>query len=122
MLTNNSICVDYGGDYCPCILGETGNCNVCNQLNGGDFCDCKAGGAFCVKQELIRNNMKARKGREALVCSIIRKGVVDIPLLIIMDSLIPLYGCMMVQPIVDFSSMIVAFILMIRHVRMAGDL
>lgn len=46
--------------------------------------------------------------REAMVCSILRKGVVDIPLLIVMDSLWPLYGCMWVQPIVDFTAMLVA--------------
>ena len=38
-----------------------------------------------------------------------RKGVVDIPLLIIMNALWPLFGCMWVQPIVDFTSMLVAF-------------
>lgn len=48
------------------------------------------------------------KVKEALVCSILRKGVVDIPLLFFMDSLIPLYGCMTVQPIVDSLSLIVA--------------
>lgn len=46
--------------------------------------------------------------KEALICSIIRKGVLDIPLLILLDSLFPLYGCMWVQPIVDFISFIVA--------------
>lgn len=49
------------------------------------------------------------RSREALVCSILRKGVVDIPLLIVMNALWPLFGCMWVQPIVDFTSMLVAF-------------
>ena len=49
------------------------------------------------------------RSREALICSILRKGVVDIPLLIIMNALWPLFGCMWVQPIVDFTSMLVAF-------------
>ena len=48
------------------------------------------------------------KVKESLVCSVLRKGVVDIPLLFIMDTLLPLYGCMMVQPIVDAASLIVA--------------
>jgi hypothetical protein len=38
----------------------------------------------------------------------LRKGVVDIPLLFLMDALIPLYGCMTVQPIVDTIALIVA--------------
>lgn len=46
--------------------------------------------------------------RESLICSILRKGVVDIPLLFILDALIPLYGCTMVQPIVDALSLAVA--------------
>jgi len=40
--------------------------------------------------------------REALVIIMIRKGLLDIPLLWLMDSIYPLYGCMWVQPIVDF--------------------
>ena len=48
------------------------------------------------------------KTREALICSILRKGVVDIPLLFLMDALWPLYGCLWVQPIVDFTAMVVA--------------
>lgn len=46
--------------------------------------------------------------KESLICSILRKGVVDIPLLFAMDHLLPLYGCMMVQPMVDMLSLIVA--------------
>ena len=46
--------------------------------------------------------------KESLICTVLRKGVLDIPLLFLMDRLIPLYGCTMVQPIVDCISMIVA--------------
>ena len=52
--------------------------------------------------------------RESLVCSILRKGVLDIPLLFLMDALVPLYGLMWVQPIVDFISLAVAVILYLR--------
>lgn len=48
------------------------------------------------------------KVRESLICSLLRKGIIDIPLLFVLDRLIPLYGCMMVQPIVDAFSLIVA--------------
>lgn len=50
------------------------------------------------------------KVRESLIASILRKGILDIPLLAVMDSLIPLYGCMWVQPIVDSISLIVVLI------------
>ncbi|MGN1230414.1 MAG: MATE family efflux transporter [Anaerotignum sp.] len=48
------------------------------------------------------------KVREALITSILRKGVLDVPLLFLMDGLFPLYGCMWVQPIVDCVSLMVA--------------
>ena len=38
------------------------------------------------------------RARESLICSILRKGVLDIPLLFLLDGLFPLYGCMWVQP------------------------
>lgn len=50
------------------------------------------------------------KVKEALLCSILRKGVLDIPLLYLMDKWIPLYGCMWVQPIVDTISLFVSII------------
>lgn len=50
------------------------------------------------------------KAKESLICSILRKGVLDIPLLFLMNRLIPLYGCMAVQPIVDSISLIVALL------------
>lgn len=46
--------------------------------------------------------------KESLTCSVLRKGVIDIPLLFLLDSIAPLYGLMWVQPIVDSISLIVA--------------
>lgn len=48
------------------------------------------------------------KARESLICSVCRKGVLDIPLLFLLDSAVPLYGIMWVQPIVDAISLCVA--------------
>ena len=59
----NGLCVDYGSRFCPCILAETGGCVVCSQVNGKAFCDCKASGGVCIKQELLRNGGKAKPGR-----------------------------------------------------------
>ena len=58
-----------------------------------------------------------QRTREALVCSILRKGVLDIPLLFLMNACMGLYGCMWVQPIVDFTSMLFAvfFLYRIHH-------
>ena len=41
------------------------------------------------------------KPRESLICSILRKGVLDIPFLFLFDWIRPLYGCIWVQPAVD---------------------
>lgn len=49
--------------------------------------------------------------KESLICSMLRKGVLDIPLLFLFDALLPLYGCMWVQPVVDAVSLAVALIL-----------
>jgi Na+-driven multidrug efflux pump len=51
------------------------------------------------------------RAKESLICSILRKGVLDIPLLFLMDTLIPLYGLMWVQPMVDGISMVAALAL-----------
>jgi len=50
------------------------------------------------------------RAKESLVCSILRKGALDIPLLFVLDKLLPLYGCMMVQPIVDSIALVVVFV------------
>lgn len=54
--------------------------------------------------------------RESLICSVLRKGVLDIPLLLVMDKLYPLYGCMWVQTIVDAVSLCAIF-LFLRKMR-----
>lgn len=59
------------------------------------------------------------RSREALVCSVLRKGVLDVPLLFLMDALVPLYGLMWVQPIVDGISLAAALLLS-RPRRFAG--
>lgn len=51
------------------------------------------------------------KAKESLICSILRKGVLDIPLLFLMDAILPLYGCMWVQPIVDTVALSAALVL-----------
>ena len=51
------------------------------------------------------------RARESLVISVIRKGVIDIPLLYIMDKISPLYGCLWVQPIVDSLALVISIML-----------
>ena len=71
--------------------------------------------AFCYPMTIQFQAMG--KVREALIVSILRKGVLDVPLLFLMDNLIPLYGCMWVQPIVDCISLIVASTLYLHMMK-----
>lgn len=73
--------------------------------------------AFCYPMTIQFQAMG--KVREALIVSILRKGVLDVPLMFLMDGIFPLYGCMWVQPIVDCISLIAASILY-RHM-MKGE-
>lgn len=47
----------------------------------------------------------AGQGKQALVLSVLRKGAVDIPLMLLMSSLIPLYGLAYVQPVTELLAM-----------------
>ena len=60
------------------------------------------------------------KVRQSLICSLLRKGVLDIPFLLLMDHLLPLYGCMWVQPIVDTIAVTVA-VWMNRRLQKEGN-
>lgn len=66
---------------------------------------------------LITKFQAMGKARESLTVSVMRKGVLDIPLYFVMDAVKPLYGCMWVQPIVDTVSLAAAVILNRRIVR-----
>lgn len=59
------------------------------------------------------------KVKQSLICSILRKGVLDIPLLFLMDRLFPLYGCMWVQTMVDAISL-TAIVYFCRQLRKEG--
>lgn len=58
--------------------------------------------------------------KASMVCSVLRKGVLDIPLLFLMDAAFGLYGCMWVQPMVDFISLIAAGIFFRQQEREEG--
>ena len=66
---------------------------------------------------LITKFQAMGKARESLTVSVMRKGVLDIPLYFVMDAVKPLYGCMWVQPIVDTLSLAAAVLLNRRIVR-----
>ena len=55
-----------------------------------------------------------RQVKEAMISSLLRKGLLDIPLLFLMDAILPLYGCIWVQPIVDSVSLIAVLIFYAR--------
>lgn len=71
--------------------------------------------AFC--NPVVNLFQASGRIKRATSITILRKGVLDIPLLFIMDSLSPLYGCMWVQPIVDGTAMAVTIILYLKFRR-----
>lgn len=68
-------CIDAGSPYCPCHLAETGDCLLCSQLSGKNFCDCINWKGVCIYQDYILNNKKAKVGRKDYTCQVIEKKV-----------------------------------------------
>lgn len=66
--------------------------------------------AMSVCYPMITQFQAMGRVRESLVCSLLRKGVLDIPLLFLLDALFPLYGCAAVQPTVDCISLVAALL------------
>jgi len=58
---------------CPCHLAETGDCILCSQLAGKDFCDCCNFNGVCIYQEYASNNYKAKESRKYHNCEILEK-------------------------------------------------
>jgi len=58
---------------CPCHLAETGDCILCSQLAGKDFCDCCNWNGVCIYQEYSSNNYKAKESRKYYNCEILEK-------------------------------------------------
>lgn len=66
-------CIDAGSVYCPCELATKGECIICSQLHGKEFCDCLNWKGTCIYQEYIWNGGKSNKTREFRKFSIIKK-------------------------------------------------
>lgn len=66
---------------------------------------------------LISMFQAAGQGKQALALSIVRKGIVDVPVMFLMNAIIPLYGLFLVQPIVDIAAAILAFTMYIRFFK-----
>lgn len=71
--------------------------------------------AFCYPMIIQFQAMQQIKA--SLICSIIRKGALDIPFLFLFDKLLPLYGCMWVQPVVDTITLITCMYFYMKYCR-----
>ena len=56
-------------------------------------------------------------GREAAALSVLRKGVTDIPLMLLLNAVLPMYGLLLAQPIMDAVSLLAAALLYARYQR-----
>jgi len=68
---------------CPCHLAETGDCILCSQLAGEDFCDCCNFNGVCIYQEYATNNYKAKESRKYYNCKILKKNKFEDNLIIL---------------------------------------
>ncbi len=66
-------CMDAGSEYCPCHLAESGDCIICSQLSGKNFCDCTNWKGVCIYQEYKLNGSQAKGERETYNCKIVKK-------------------------------------------------
>ena len=54
--------------------------------------------------------------KQALVLSFFRKGIIDLPLMILANIIWPMYGLMLVQPFMEFAGSMIALV-MYRNIR-----
>ena len=57
------------------------------------------------------------EGMRSFILAILRKGILDIPLMFILKEIIPIYGIVWATPIADILCCIVALILFTRQMR-----
>lgn len=70
-------CIDAGSEFCPCHLAEQGECLLCSQLNGKNFCDCLCWKGVCIYQEFIWNGNKAKRIRESYNAEILKVEAIE---------------------------------------------
>ena len=57
------------------------------------------------------------EGGKAMFLSFFRKGVVDVPLMFLLNAILPIYGLIMVQPIVDAAAMTISFVMYSKFIK-----
>ena len=66
-------CIDAGTEFCPCHLSETGDCILCSQLQGKNFCDCTNWKGVCIYQESVWKGDLPKAERKDFLCKIYEK-------------------------------------------------
>lgn len=77
MLENPTfMCIDAGGENCPCVLAESGNCVACGRLSGHDCTECKWHGV-CIYNEYLQNHRRVKNNRKDFEADIVERIVYD---------------------------------------------
>lgn len=76
-------CIDAGSEYCPCHLAASGECILCSQLHGSNFCDCLNWKGVCIYQEFYDNGNKTKEERKVFSCKVVDRILHEESLLII---------------------------------------
>ena len=58
-----------------------------------------------------------KETKKALTVTLCRKGIVDIPLMLLLNAFIPLYGIIISQPLIDVVGTLVAIPLFINFIK-----
>ena len=70
------MCIDAGGENCPCRLAESGNCIACGRLSGQDCSGCRWHGV-CIYNEYIQGGKKIKNNREEKEVPIVEMEIYD---------------------------------------------
>lgn len=75
-------CIDAGTEFCPCHLAEAGECILCSQLHGKNFCDCINWKGVCIYKEYVDNGNKPKPQRKSYLCQVVKKQDIEENLII----------------------------------------
>ena len=77
-------------------------------------------GAFYMHASTARRRFSAARKAQATVLSILRKGVLDIPLMFVLNEVWPVYGVACATPIAEVISCVLAVVLAVRFLKSLG--
>ena len=80
------------------------------------------GGPFSAAAYTIISFFQATgEGKKSFFLAVLRKGLVDIPMMFLLNFLLPVYGIVMATPITDAICCLIAYMIYLRYIRSIHD-